>query len=176
MEGSFFKYIQLLEIFAFFSGYPIVYAFVVFLKGNAKSKPAFRYTIFMLLPFAYATVGVLYIGLQLRKLYPDFTLTHMTAEIQNPFLAIWGLISLLFWVPFLSKKPIISLLHSLVFFYVIVKGYYLQVTSPSPDNDSIKNYMRVYSDSIILNTCVLISISVIYYIFRSIKKENSFRN
>ena len=173
MDTNFFKYLQQLEILAFFSGYPIVYAFVAFLKGNTKSKPTIRNTVIILLPFAYATVGLLYIGLQLRKLYPDFTLAHVTAEIQHPFLAIWGLLSILFWIPVLSKKPIISLFHSLVFFFLIVKSFFLQLTSQVPDSDFMKNYMRVYSDSIILNIGVLISLSIIYYIIRFIKKKKS---
>jgi hypothetical protein len=171
MDDSFFKYIQLLEIFAFFSGFPIVYAFIIFLKG--KSKPTIITTLFNLLPFAYAIVGVLYTGLQLRKLYPDYTLTHITEEIQNPFLAIWGLLSLLFWIPVLSKKPVFSLFHSLVFFFILVKNFYLQLISPLPDNDFIKNFMRVYSDSIILNVGVLISLLLIYYINRFIRKKKS---
>jgi len=173
MDDSFFRYLQLLEIFAFFTGYPIIYAFVAFLKGNAKSKTTFRNTIFILLPFAYATVGLLYMGLQLKKLYPDFTLAHITAEIHNPFLTIWGLLSLLFWIPVLSKKPIISLFHSLVFFFLLVKNFYLQLISATPDNDFIKNYMRVYSDSIIVNIGVLFSLLIISYIIRFIKKKNS---
>lgn len=171
MGENFFKYIQQLEIFAFFSGYPIVYAIAAFIRGN-KLTTGIRNALFILTPFAYAIIGVLYFGLQLKKYYPNYSLAHLAQEIQNPFLTVWAFSSLLFWIPSLNKKPIISLLHGLVFFFVIAKNFYLQFRSPEPDNDVIKNYIRVYSDSILLNSGVLISLLIIYLTIRRIKKKS----
>jgi hypothetical protein len=171
MNDSFFKYIQQLETFAFFSGYPIVYAIAAFIRGN-KLTTGIRNTIFILTPFAYAIVGVLYLGLQLKKYYPNYSLAHLVQEIQNPFLTVWAFSSLLFWMPALNKRPIISLLHSLVFFFVIAKNFYTQIRASESDNNIIKNYIRVYSDSILLNSGVLISLLIIYLTIRRIKKKS----
>jgi hypothetical protein len=171
MGNEMIAYLQQLEILAFFSGYPIIYALVAFIKGNRKATSETRGKLFRLLPFMYTTVGALYLGLQLRKFYPDYTFTRIAAEIQIPFLTAWGLLSLLFWIPVLNKRPAISLLHSLVFFFVIVKNFYFQISGSVPDNDVMKNYMRVYSDSIILNTGILISFLIIYLMIRLIKKR-----
>jgi hypothetical protein len=171
MDDSFFKYLQQLEILGFFSGYPLVYALVSFIRGSSKSKANIRNTIFILLPFAYATTGLLYIGLQLRNLYPDYSIKHISAEIQTPFFAIWGLLSVLFWFPLLNKKPVFSLFHSLVFLYLLVKNFYLQLSSPVEDRSVLKNYMGVYSDSILLNIGVLIAVVFIYYTIKSLKKK-----
>ena len=171
MGDSFFKYIQLLELFAFFSGYPLIYALIAFIKGNAKRKDDVRNTLFILLPIAYAIVGLLYLGLQLKKFYPDYLLTHIRAGIEHPLLTMWALLSTLFFIPLLNRKPVISLLHSLVFFFFILKDFYMQTTSPVPDPDVLKNYTRVYSDSIILNIGVLLFLLVAYYAGRSIIKR-----
>jgi hypothetical protein len=52
------SYLQQLEILAFFSGYPLVYAVVAFLKSTAKSRSSIKNSAFILLPFAYAIVGI----------------------------------------------------------------------------------------------------------------------
>ena len=165
------SYLQQLEILAFFSGYPLLYAIVATIGNAAKSRSSFRYIIFMLLPFAYAIVGILYTGLQLKNLYPDYSFKHIYAEIQIPFYAIWGLLSITFFIPALSKRPVVSLLHSLVFFYLMVRNFYLQLRSPFPDHDIMKNHMRIYFDSIILNIVVIISLSIFYYIIKLMKKK-----
>jgi hypothetical protein len=167
------SYLQQLEILAFFSGYPLVYAIVAFLKGTAKSRSSIKNSAFILLPFAYAIVGILYAGLQVRNQYPDYSVKHIVSEIQIPFFASWALLSLAFWTPFLSKKPIISLLHSLVFFYLIVKNVYLQLTSTEPDKNVLGNFMKVYSDSILLNTIILIVLLIIYYGTRFLRQKSA---
>ena len=176
MDDSFFKYLQQLEILAFFSGYPLVYALVAFFKSTARSKSSIRNRLFILLPFAYATVGLLYVGLQLRNLYPDYSIKHITSETQNLFFAIWGLLSLTFWIPAFSKRPVISLFHSLIFFYLLAKNFYLQLTSIVPDNAVLKNYMKVYLDSIFLIAGVLIVLLFIHSGIRLLRKKSSTLN
>jgi len=34
MDNSFFSHLQLLELMAFFSGYPLVYAVIIFIDGK----------------------------------------------------------------------------------------------------------------------------------------------
>ena len=164
-------YLQQLEILAFFSGYPLIYAAVAYLKSTAKSRSSIKYSVFILLPFAYAIVGILYAGLQIKNLYPDYTIKHITSEIQIPFFACWALLSPLFLIPFFSKNPIISLLHSLVFFYLIVKNFYLQLTNAEPDRNILGNFMKVYLDSILLNTAILILLLIVYYASRRLRRK-----
>lgn len=176
MGNEMISYLQQLELLAFFSGYPFVYAVVAFLKSTAKSRSSIKTSAFILLPFAYAIVGILYAGLQIKNLYPDYSVKHIVSEIQIPFFAGWALLSLVFWVPFFSKKPIISLLHSLVFFYLIVKNFYSQLTSPEPDKHILGNFMKVYSDSLLLNTIILILLLIFYYSTRFLRRKSSLRH
>ncbi|HWH62209.1 MAG TPA: hypothetical protein VNS50_03010, partial [Ginsengibacter sp.] len=68
MGNSFFIYIRHLELMAFFSGYPLLYAVILFFTGNKRTKRNFKNRIVSVLPFAYAFNGILYLGLQLKKL------------------------------------------------------------------------------------------------------------
>ena len=173
MGDEMIVYLQQLEILAFFSGYPLVYAIVAFLKGKPKSRSSIKTSAFTLLPFAYAIVGILYAGLQIKNLYPDYSVEHIVSEIQIPFFAGWAILSLVFWIPFFRKKPVISLLHSLIFFYLIVKNFYSQLTNTEPDKHVLGNLMKVYSDSILLNTIILILLLIIYYGARFLRQKSS---
>jgi len=174
MANEMISYLQQLEILAFFSGYPLIYAVVAFLRSTSKSRSSIKYSAFILLPFVYATVGLLYVALQIRNLYPDYSFKHINSEIQIPFYAIWAVLSLVFWIPIFNKKPVISLFHSLVFFYLIVKNFYLQLTGTDPDKNILGNFMKVYSDSLLLNSIVLIILLIIYYAIRFLRRRSSF--
>ena len=113
MGNDFFAYVQHLEMLAFFSGYPLVYYFVRFLFRNASSKNGWRAEIVSILPFAYALIGTLYLGLMLKNLYPDYTIENLQYRIQQPYLNIWAILSNLFWIPTISRKQVLSVLHSL---------------------------------------------------------------
>jgi len=176
MANEMISYLQQLEILAFFSGYPLLYAVVAYLKSTTKINSSIKNPAFILLPFAYAIVGILYAGLQLRNLYPDYSIRHISSEIQIPFYVLWASLSLLFFIPFFSKRPVISLLHSLVFFYLIVKNFYSQLASAEPDRNILRNFMNVYFDSILLNTAILIVLLIIYYAIRFLRRRSSFRN
>jgi hypothetical protein len=117
--------------------------------------------LFSKLPLAYAFVGTLYWGLQMRNMYPDYTLDNFTASTQFLYLKIWGMLSIVFWIPILRKKTAFSLLHSLVFFYLLVKSLYLQLSSPSAGNDLLRNDMKILSASILLNLAALILVTFI---------------
>ena len=120
MDNSFFAYLQQLELIGFFSGYSLLYAATPFIAGNQIVKNNFKGRSVSLLPFAYALVGTLYLGLQLKNLYPHYSVENIRLSIQHPWLTGWALLSVFFWVPFLAKKKVISLLHSLVFFFLLV--------------------------------------------------------
>ena len=169
------SYLQRLEIMAFFSGYPLVYLITLAFAGKPQTRTVTKKQLVLLLPFSYALTGVLYLGLQLKNLYPDYSVVHINSEIQNPFLIIWGLLTVLFWIPALNKKPVISLLHSLVFFFPLLKDLYIQISSESADKSVLKNDMKVYSDSILLNISTFVFIIILYFLithFRKTKKSN----
>ena len=119
MDNSIFAYLQQLELMAFFSGFPLIYAIVLYITGTLTEKNIFKIRLVSCLPFAYALVGTLYLGLQLRNLYPYYSVENIKQAMQQPWLIIWGLLSLLFWIPAIGKKKILSLLHSLVFFFFL---------------------------------------------------------
>ena len=169
MDNSFFAYLQRLELLAFFSGYPLIYTVIFFIAGNQPLKNSFKSRIVTLLPFAYALIGSLYLGLQLRKLYPDYSIENIHRTIQQPWLMIWGLLSILFWIPALGKKPIFSLLHSLVFFFLLVKDIFSQLSAPYKDN--IRNDMSVYTVSLLLNLGAIALIALLSFLYTHYKKH-----
>jgi hypothetical protein len=150
---SFFAYMQRLELLAFFSGYPLVYTVALLIAGSRPPGNNFKTRIASLLPFAYALVGSLYLGLQLKNLYPDYSIENMRRSIQQPWLMIWGLLSILFWIPALSKKPVLSLLHSLIFFILLLKDLFSQISAPT--KDMVRNDMNVYTVSLLLNLAAI---------------------
>ncbi len=156
---------------AFFSGYPLIYFVILSFAGNKSARSAFKNHLVYLLPLAYALAGTLYLGLQLKNLYPDYSIAHIKADFHYPLLKIWGLLSVFFWLPSLRKKPVISLLHSLVFFYLLIKDFYLQLSSASDAKYDLKNDMRVYTDSILLNISALAATGIIYFLIYRLRKN-----
>ena len=177
MDDSFFLYLDRLELMAFFSGYALVYLFIRSIGDTEWIKKITTKNITSFLPTAYALVGILYLGLQLKNLYPDYTWAHIAAANAEPYLKIWGLLSLLFWIPFLGKKPILSLIHSLVFFFYLTIDLFLYAINSSVAKADVKNEMKIYSDSLILNLAALVVILLIYFFLRRFKiiKDSSLR-
>lgn len=172
MDNSFFAYLQQLELIAFFSGYPLLYAVILFSVGDQQVKNDFKKRITSHLPFAYALMGTLYLGLQLKNLYPDYSLDNLKLTIQYPWLMGWGLLSILFWIPALSKKTILSLLHSLVFFFILIKDLFIQLSASSAGNHIVKNDMKIYTISLSLNLGALIIIVLFSFLFIRYKKSS----
>ncbi len=150
MGNSFFVYLQQLEMMAFFSGYPLVYAIIIYFAGNKRSKNNFKARMVSVLPFGYALIGTLYLGLQLKKLYFNYSTGNIKQMMHLPWLMAWALLSIIFWIPAINKKKVLSLLHSLVFFFFLLKDIVLQYTS-SADENVLKNDMRIYTISLLLN-------------------------
>lgn len=172
MDNSFLAYLQQLELIAFFSGYPLIYAVIIFIADNPQFKSSFLSRASRLLPFAYALVGVLFLGFELKKLYPDYSIENIKHTIQHPYLVSWGLLSILFWIPALSQKKTWSLFHGLVFFLVIVKDMLWQLTTPSADSNIVKNDMKVYLSSIILNLGAIVIIWLVSFFYARFQKPS----
>ena len=171
MDDIFFAYLQRLELMAFFSGYPLLYAVTLFIAENQQLKNNFKSRIVSLLPFAYALVGTLYLGLQLKNLYPDYSIENIKLTMQQPYLKIWGLLAILFWIPAIAKKPILSLLHSLVFFLLLVRDLFLQLSASSADKNIVRNDMKIYTDSLLLNLGAFALIVLLSFLFTHYKKR-----
>jgi hypothetical protein len=171
MDNSFFAYLQQLELMAFFSGYPLFYAVIVSIAGNRQSRTDFKKRMVSLLPYAYALAGTLYLGFQLKNLYPDYSIENIKSNLYQPWLLIWGLLSLLFWIPAFAKKPVFSLLHSLVFFFFLLRDLFSQVFSRTTDKNLLKNDMNLYTDSLLFNLGAYTSIVVFYFLFFRYKKR-----
>ena len=82
---------------AFFAGYPLVYALLYFIAGDRPEKrSSFMKKMIVLLPFAYALSGTLYIGLVLKDMYPDYSIKNAAGQFQGHYLKIWGILAVLF--------------------------------------------------------------------------------
>ena len=171
MDNSFFAYLEQLEQMAFFSGYPLLYATVFFIAGNNQLRNNFKKRVASLLPFSYALVGTLFLGFQLKKLHPDYSLDNIIQSTHSPFLMIWGILSIFFWIPALSRKPAFSLLHSLVFFFFLVKDMITHTFQSSNDKSIIRNDMKIYTDSLLLNLGVFILITLFFLLITRFKKR-----
>jgi hypothetical protein len=155
MGNNFFNYLQQLELMAFFSGFPLVYALVFFIAGSKQTRRGIKARMADVLPFAYALVGTLYLGSQLKNLYPDYSIENIRMSIQNPWLTAWALLSILFWIPVLARKPVLALIHSLVFFYFLLRDL-LSHAFGNTDKFILKNDMNIYTNSLLINiTCLL---------------------
>lgn len=142
---------QLMELMAFFSGYPLFYAVILFFFDNKTQQSIIKKNIVFLLPYSYALVGTLYIGLLLKNIYPDYSYENIQMSIYSPLLILWGILSLLFWIPYVAKKTAISLFHSFVFFFFILKDLLVQLLDSSVDKDIVRNDMNMYTASLFIN-------------------------
>jgi hypothetical protein len=136
---------------AFFSGYSLIYLIILFFAENLPLDNSYRTRLVSLLPIAYALLGILYLGLQLKNLYPDYSFENIKQPIQMSWLKIWGIFSILFWIPSLRKKPVLTLLHSTVFFLFLVRDLFFQLFSLSADRNIIRNDMKIFTVSLFLN-------------------------
>jgi len=171
MDNSFLAYLQQLEVMLFFSGYPLIYTLIVYIAGNQKDENNLKSRIVSILPFAYALVGSLYLGFQIRKIYPDYSIENIKLTMQPPWLILWGLLSILFWIPSLAKKKILTLIHSLVFFIFLIKDLLLQQFSSSATGDMVRNDMQMYANSILINLAAIAFVLLVFSSFTWYKKR-----
>jgi hypothetical protein len=170
MSTEFFSYIERLETLGFFSAYPLCYALLYFIAAN--SKHAFVKKFLTLLPYSYAVVGLLYAGLQIRNLYPDYSVENIKLSFQQPLLKTWALLSIAFFIPSLARRPLLSLLHSLVFFFFLVKDLF---SATATKNDLIKNDMKLFTDSLLVNLFAFGLVALISFLLH-IRKQRSTLN
>jgi hypothetical protein len=160
MSENFFVYLEHLELLAFFSGYPLVYAGVHFVAGlNRKTHIQFSSRMQRCLPFAYALMGSIFFLLWIRELIIQSGIKNLAPGFNLSFLKVWALGSSFFWIPALAKKPVYSLLHSLVFFSLLIKDIIASLGSDRANNN-MSNDMKVYTISLVLNVLCLVLIII----------------
>jgi hypothetical protein len=173
MDNSFFAYLQQLEMMAFFSGYPLLYAIVIVAAGKKPGKNSFGEKAIAVLPYAYALVGTLFLGFQLKKLYPDYSFENIRSSMQMPWLVLWGLLSVLFWIPGIAKRKILCLIHSLVFFFFLVKDLLMQLSASSANSDMIKNDKNIYTTSLCINLGAFIILFLASFLYSRYYKKST---
>lgn len=172
MENSFFVYLQRLEIIVFFSGYPLIYALVRLLASKQLSKKIPSGTFIALLPYGYALIATLFAALQLKNFYQFYTGENSSAVfLHHPFLMTWSFLAILFWIPALAKRPVLSLLHSFVFFLLLLRGLFFQTFWPANDNSLLRNDMKLYTTSLLLHLAAQAMVLVVFIIINSLKKS-----
>src|SRR5579872_1741059 len=89
------------ELILFFSGYALVYCFVHVLSPSAPvgASGSFLSRLRAVSPYVYASLGTLYLGLECRALFPDYSLTHIHLIFKDYYPKIWGISAVLFWLP-----------------------------------------------------------------------------
>ncbi len=171
MGTDFFSYAELLEMLAFFSGYPLIYFIVLILAGKKETKKGVQSKLIPFLTIAYAISGTMYLGLQLKNLYPNYSLYNIGQNIYHPVLKALALLSVVFWLPVLRKRPLISLFHSFIFFFIVVNDLWQNMMG-NADNDIVKNDMKLFTISLLINTSTLVIIILIYVLFKSFVKKH----
>ena len=151
-----------LEMIAFFAGYPLFFSVIYFFARKALQRPAFDKRAIYLFPLAYALVGTLYWGLQLRNWYPDYQIQTIVNNTNYVYSKVLALLAIIFWIPFFFRRPFLSVLHSLFFFFLLLRDIFSQLLFHDRDVLMLRNEMKVYTDSLLLNLLALVIVSVVY--------------
>ena len=172
MDNSFFVYLEQLELMGFFSGYLIIYLLVKFIATTLLQQRMVNLNLAKLLPYSYATVGLLFLGYQLKNLYPNYSLENLNSITQNVFLKIWALVSLLFFITAFAKNTALSMLHSLVFFYFIVKDLFKYFFNEA-DVAILQNGMSIYTRSLLLHAVSYFIVALFYFTIKAFKRKSA---
>lgn len=170
MGSDFLSYIQYLEFIGFFAGYPLVYAVIFYLSDQKNRSTIFFSKVYTVLPYAYGIAGLLYIGLQLKNLYPDYSIENIQQTIQHPFFAIWAVLAIVFLIPALAKKSYSSLVHSLVFFILFVTEIAKGSVIRSTDESVLHNAMNIYTASLLFYVIAPLVLFTIYALGGCLKR------
>lgn len=172
MNDDFFLYLEKLEYLVFFSGYPILYALIMAMQQTDAAKNRFLSLMARLLPYGYALTGTLYLGYCADKLYPDMSWQSWKLLLSHSWLTPWAISVNLFWIRLLSRKNLISLLHSLPFLYLLISDlarYYADKGGISrPTNE-----MRMYGISILIHVVILLFITSFAFLFHSYRNKSN---
>lgn len=157
---------------AFFAGYPLVYSLVYFIanlgSGIASRRPRKAAA---LMPYAYALTATLFLGLVFREMKMNHQENSDLSSFPILYLRIWGILAIVFWIPALSRKPVYSLLHSMVFFVLWLLDLIRGMNAVN-GKEIVGNDMKIYTDSLILNSlCFGLILAFNYFQRRILQKR-----
>jgi len=161
----------MLAILAFFSGYPLIYAFTMTVSGVMPITNPFKKRLTAALPYSYALVGTLYLGLQLKNTYLNYSYGNVRQMLLHPYLLFWAFLSLLFWIPAVNRRKAFSLCHSLVFFFFFAKDILTQLFGASADKELQKNDLRIFTVSLLLNLGTLLLVVILQFLPAQTKRK-----
>jgi hypothetical protein len=169
--GNLMAYIQKMELFGFFSGYCILYTVILSFQKPSNSKAqTILYKVGNLLPYAYAFTATLYAAMIIKNISLNISVRNFKEQFQLPYLQIIALLALLFWIPFFSKRKMLSLLHSLIFFTFLLMDIFVQAQRVE-GKELMYNDMKLFTDSLLLNITMLVFIVIIYFFFITFRKK-----
>ena len=157
---SFFAYLERLELLGFFSGYPLLFIICLIIAGPPADRTDFKKQLLQSLPYAYALTGTCYLAMFIINAGSQIDGSLISA-LQEPWLRVWAILALLFWFPGFSRHPLLSLLHSLVFFYFLVRDL-LFYSRGKMDKDLIRNDLKVYGDSLLILLAALVFVFILF--------------
>ena len=167
--NNFFAYVQQVELMTFFSGYTLLYAIINVIAGDKESGNYFKKNIISVLPLSYALICSLYLGLFLKNLYVNYSAGNVNLVIYHPYLVTWAFLAILFWIPLFRKKVVLTFLHSVVFFFILVKDLVIQIAS-EVDANILKNDMKIFTASFLLNLAAFTVMGIFYFTLMRNKK------
>ena len=157
----FFSILWWIYFCIFFTGYPLMFAFLYF-TGKSKSMHRIAEKMYPLLPLSYAFVATCFWILMLCTGRADFIFERIASAIPAMVVILYSLTSLLFWVPKFRKKTYLSLLHSLPFFLLPPSNMLLRITRHKiVAHDYIFNLLRIYTAAFILYILVIIVLLIV---------------
>ncbi len=173
MDENIFAYFELLEVMAFFAGYAIVYALWHVLAdiGNNRFSDWAR-SVLPLLPLSYVLTGLLFLGYLIKGVILVNNQVDGPIHINIPTLHYVGLLSLLFWIPFLKKRAWLSLLHSLFFFSYICIDL-VKYMRNKIGVEILQNDMKVLLDGVLISLFSLACLILLNYVRSRIKHSRS---
>ncbi len=174
---SFFAYLERLEVFGFYGGYPLLFVIALIVAGPPAGRNSSKRRLIRSLPYAYALTGTCYAIMIVTGSWPQVDAT-LISTMQEPWLRIWALLALLFWFRPFNRIPVLSLLHSLVFFYFLVRDL-LFYSVGKMDKDLIRKEMKVYGDSLLIILAALVFIYALFTLLSGYQEslhENKTRN
>src|ERR1041385_675518 len=160
-----------LEMLAFFAGYPLVFYVIYFFAGKTLQRPVLKHRAIYLFPLAYALLGTSYWGLQLRNWYPEYQIKDILSNTYYIYSKIWALLAIIFWIPFFFKRPFLSVFHSLFFFVLLLRDVFTQLLFHDQDIHTLRNEMKVYTVSLLLNLFALAIVLMFYLLIDYMKNK-----
>lgn len=97
----------------------------------------------------------------------------MIEDTQLLFLKVFGLISLFFWLPVLFKKPVFSVLHSLVFFFLLIRDTIQHILNKAQDFSSRSNDLKIFTVSIALNIAANLVMLLVLLIIKRFQQKTA---